>query len=155
MGKIKDLRGQRFGRLTVPKGAKPVMRHGHAYWPVICDCSLQLCPSPVRGTRLQNGNTVSCGCQRADPEVRSEARRRPLEDDHYDDGLQQLRDHAEACREAAMEAGDPVPASVESIRPNARPAAVPLDGLDRAIYGDDAASEVPPDTSTEAQRRPR
>jgi hypothetical protein len=101
MGKIKDMRGQRFGRLTVPKDAEPVMRHGHANWPVICD--LHGLQPPVRGSKLRDGSTVSCGCWRADSEVRSRARRGPSEDEHYDDGLEAQRADYEAQRERAME----------------------------------------------------
>ena len=153
MGKIKDLRGRRFGRLTVPNDAKPVMRHGHAYWPVLCDCCLQLCP-PVRGTRLRNKNTVSCGCWRADSEVRSQARRGPLSDDHYDDALEAGRLDAEAYREAALQPGD-LGTSGEFVKPDMRPAAPaepPLDDIDRAIFGDEGAPAVPPTAPKESPK---
>jgi len=72
MGKVRDLRGQRFGRLKVPPDAEPEMRGRHAYWPVECACG-----GPrkwVRGSKLRDGSTRSCGCQRADSGVRSRAR---------------------------------------------------------------------------------
>lgn len=58
---LKDLTGQRFGRLMVlhrdetkPKG------HGHkAYWICQCDCGNIV---SVVGTNLRNGMTQSCGC---------------------------------------------------------------------------------------------
>lgn len=58
---LKDMTGQRFGRLTVlhrdeskPKG------HGHkAYWVCRCDCGNMV---SVVGTNLRNGTTQSCGC---------------------------------------------------------------------------------------------
>ena len=77
MGVIKNLRGRRFGRLKVPETAEPVVRGGHAYWPVICDCGAH---DLVRGTKLREGRIKSCGCLRADPEVRRAARRGPEDD---------------------------------------------------------------------------
>lgn len=62
MGKIIDLEGQTFGRLTVvkqgdyyisPKGAK-VKR-----WVCECECGNTV---QVNTTQLRNGNTKSCGC---------------------------------------------------------------------------------------------
>lgn len=58
---LKDLTGQRFGRLVVlhrdeakPKG------HGHkAYWICQCDCGNIV---SVVGTHLRSGMTQSCGC---------------------------------------------------------------------------------------------
>lgn len=58
---LKDITGQRFGRLVVlhrdedkPKG------HGHkAYWVCQCDCGNIV---SVVGTNLRNGKTQSCGC---------------------------------------------------------------------------------------------
>lgn len=143
MGKIKDMRGQRFGRLTVPKNAVPVMRQGHAYWPVICDCSLTLCP-PVRGSKLRDGSTVSCGCWRADSEVRSQARRGPLEDEHYDDGMEAQR----ACYEADLKEPEERPGRIsgEPTRENLHreaPAEQSRD-LDRASSGDDGDVGVLP-----------
>ena len=55
---------------------------------MICDCDGTR--KLVRGTKLRDGSTVSCGCERADPEVRSAARRGP-EYEHKDDALEALR----------------------------------------------------------------
>lgn len=55
---MKDLTGQRFGRLTV----EPVweIRKGHAYWLCRCDCGgVKI----VRGSHLKQGNVSSCGCK--------------------------------------------------------------------------------------------
>lgn len=71
MGKVTDLRGRVFGRLSIPATAEPQIRDGHAYWPCRCECGAQLW---VRGSKLQAGLVVSCGCQRADPEIRRAAR---------------------------------------------------------------------------------
>jgi len=69
--KINDLRGRRFGRLTVPPNAEPDLTDGHARWPCVCACGAR---TLVRGSKLVAGLTVSCGCHRADPAVRQAAR---------------------------------------------------------------------------------
>lgn len=62
MAKVKDLTGQKFGRLTVirkadyyisPKGQKQTQ------WLCECDCGKKLI---VRTTNLKSGNSKSCGC---------------------------------------------------------------------------------------------
>ena len=57
MPPLKDLTGQRFGRLTV------VMRNGtkngHAAWLCRCDCGKE---KTVRSCDLVNGKSTSCGC---------------------------------------------------------------------------------------------
>lgn len=52
---IVNLRGQRFGRLTVLEyaGSRPVT------WHVRCDCGKE---KTVRSSDLRSGKTVSCGC---------------------------------------------------------------------------------------------
>ena len=57
MGKVIDLRGQKFDRLTVIKYCG--VRNHVAYWLCKCDCGNTLM---VRGSSLRNGNTRSCGC---------------------------------------------------------------------------------------------
>lgn len=65
VGRAKDLRGQKFGRLTVvdrvekPEGLKGTQ----AYWLCKCDCGEE---SVVRGTNLVSGSTQSCGCLNAE-----------------------------------------------------------------------------------------
>lgn len=53
MGKIKDLAGQKFGRLTA------IEYLGKNKWLCKCECGNEV---EVRGTFLQNGHTQSCGC---------------------------------------------------------------------------------------------
>lgn len=55
----KDIKGQRFGMLTVVKrvGTDPVSRK--ALWKCKCDCGNF---TTVRSVDLTNGNTKSCGC---------------------------------------------------------------------------------------------
>lgn len=53
---IKDLTGQRFGRLRVTKLAFIKMQ---AFWECICDCGKKV---EVRGFLLRKGRTKSCGC---------------------------------------------------------------------------------------------
>ena len=66
--KINDLRGRRFGALTVTHFAKWKFRH--SYWCCKCDCG-NACQ--VEGTELVTGRQKSCGHMRADPEVRRAA----------------------------------------------------------------------------------
>lgn len=62
MGKLKDLTGQRFGRLVVIKrfGISP---KGEATWECLCDCGKTII-SP--SYNLRSGNTNSCGCLNSD-----------------------------------------------------------------------------------------
>lgn len=60
MGKLEDLIGQKFGRLTVIKRG-PNTKSGNAQWWCKCDCGnpeLTL----VAASRLKKGETKSCGC---------------------------------------------------------------------------------------------
>lgn len=57
MGKLIDLTGQRFGRLTVLERAWS--RKGQLFWRCKCDCG-RICD--VQGSSLRNGRTKSCGC---------------------------------------------------------------------------------------------
>lgn len=57
MGKINDLTGQRFGRLTVIK--LEGIRNKYAQWLCQCDCG----NTKIAATNvLRNGGTSSCGC---------------------------------------------------------------------------------------------
>ena len=60
MGKIKDLTGQRFGRLVVISYSH-VDKHGKACWNTVCDCGNV---SLVSSNNLCSGKTKSCGCLR-------------------------------------------------------------------------------------------
>ncbi len=53
MAKFKDITGQRFGRLVAIKYL------GNRYWLCACDCTNT---KSIRGNRLRNGTTKSCGC---------------------------------------------------------------------------------------------
>lgn len=57
MWKIKNLIGQRFGRLTVIEFAGT--KNSKAYWKCRCDCG-NICV--VRSSHLKDGSTQSCGC---------------------------------------------------------------------------------------------
>lgn len=61
MPKVIDMKGQKFGRLTV-LGRMGVML-GEAYWNCKCDCGTELA---VSGRRMRSGNTLSCGCLRSE-----------------------------------------------------------------------------------------
>ena len=60
MGKRIDLRGQKFGRLTVIELAYINKKQGK-YWYVKCDCKENTIFT-IRGSSLTSGNTNSCGC---------------------------------------------------------------------------------------------
>lgn len=62
MGKIKDISGRKFGRLTVIKYAYTDKRHT-AIWLCKCDCGNI---KEVRGDNLRNGTIQSCGCLQND-----------------------------------------------------------------------------------------
>lgn len=60
MGKIIDLTGQRFGKLTVKErdfSKKSADRS--IYWICLCDCGTE---KSINGRSLRTGNTKSCGC---------------------------------------------------------------------------------------------
>lgn len=59
MGKIKDMTGQRFGRLYVIAFDHLDEVNGLAYWRCICDCGKEVV---VRGNCLRTGESRSCGC---------------------------------------------------------------------------------------------
>jgi len=57
MPAIKDIAGQRFGRLTAIAAVEK--RHHRWYWRCQCDCGQE---TVVCGNDLRNGKTKSCGC---------------------------------------------------------------------------------------------
>lgn len=59
MGKSKDITGQRFGRLTVLRRAKP-NKWGQPRWTCLCDCGRQ---HAVYTGHLNSGDVSSCGCR--------------------------------------------------------------------------------------------
>ena len=64
MGKALDLKGQRFGRLTVVRVADKRARRGNTIW-WLCKCSCGKWTT-VRSDHLRFGCTKSCGCLRRD-----------------------------------------------------------------------------------------
>lgn len=58
MAKLKDLTGQRFGRLTVIERAENA-KCGRTMWNCKCDCGNEIC---VIGQNISSGRTKSCGC---------------------------------------------------------------------------------------------
>lgn len=57
MGKIKDLTGERFGRLVAERFVGIVSRHTR--WECLCDCGKRIV---AQKSNLLSGNTLSCGC---------------------------------------------------------------------------------------------
>ena len=62
MGKMRDMTGQIFGKLTVIDCAGKLDGRRY-YWNCQCECGNI---KPVLGSMLRNGNTKSCGCGRYD-----------------------------------------------------------------------------------------
>ena len=66
MGKVKNLIGQKFGKLTVVEqhGFTPKNKYGsrQAIWYCLCDCG-NYCE--VQHVYLSTGDTTSCGCMRS------------------------------------------------------------------------------------------
>lgn len=60
---IKDLTGQRFGRLTVVEKTDNTYQN-NTIWHCVCDCGNEI---DVIGRSLTSGNTKSCGCLNHDP----------------------------------------------------------------------------------------
>ncbi|TQI66244.1 hypothetical protein LY85_0905 [Clostridium sp. KNHs216] len=58
MSKVRDLSGQRFGRLLVLNRAENT-ESGQARWVCQCDCGNV---KTIRGTHLTTGKIISCGC---------------------------------------------------------------------------------------------
>ena len=54
---MKDLKGQKFGKLTVIEFSE--IRSKYAYWRCVCDCGRE---KIARGANLISGQTQSCGC---------------------------------------------------------------------------------------------
>jgi hypothetical protein len=67
MTKLKDLSGQRFGRLLVIERDSEGTRWGSARWRCQCDCGVLL---TVGSSLLLQGTTSSCGCLRRELGVR-------------------------------------------------------------------------------------
>ena len=60
MGRIKDLTGKRFGRLTAISVNKEISKQkGRTYWNCICDCGNT---KPIMAKHLKGGAIQSCGC---------------------------------------------------------------------------------------------
>ena len=62
VAKVKDISGQRFGRLVVAclSGSG---HHGEKVWECICDCGNK---AYATGSSLRSGKTKSCGCLHSD-----------------------------------------------------------------------------------------
>jgi hypothetical protein len=65
--RLNDITGQRFGKLTVLERAGSD-RNKQATWLCLCDCGKK---HVTRGRLLTRGDTTSCGCLRAPPDLTS------------------------------------------------------------------------------------
>lgn len=61
--KIKDISGQKFGKLTAIKIAEDKKNTKGIVWECQCDCGNTVY---VLGTLLRSGKTKSCGCSRTE-----------------------------------------------------------------------------------------
>ena len=60
MGKIKDLKGQRFGKLiAIEPTEKRALHGGYVIYKCLCDCGNYV---EVNSVELKSGHTNSCGC---------------------------------------------------------------------------------------------
>lgn len=73
MSRLIDLTGQQFGYLTVIKNIPLDGRVTYSKWLCRCICGNE---KEVRGNRLKNGETRSCGCKTY--ELRNEARNKSV-----------------------------------------------------------------------------
>lgn len=69
MSKLKDLRGQRFGRLVAVEYVLCTTRKPRGRWRCTCDCGGQ---TLVRSDCLVQGVTRSCGCMAREPAPRKQ-----------------------------------------------------------------------------------
>jgi len=70
---MKDLTGQRFGRLTVDSFHSKTARW-QTMWNCTCDCGVK---KVVRGAHLTHGKILSCGCYHADQTARHRMTKTP------------------------------------------------------------------------------
>lgn len=79
---IKDLSGQRFGRLVVVRDSGRRTKHRNVIFECLCDCGNA---TLVSGGSLTSGKVKSCGCYRVD--VAKEFRHDPTTHGHSDERL--------------------------------------------------------------------
>lgn len=72
MTALRDLTGEKFGRLLVVERYRGRIRNQHTAWVCTCDCG---CTHIVTGNNLVRLKVRSCGCARRDA---NRARRRRL-----------------------------------------------------------------------------
>ena len=63
MGKLIDLTGKTFGKLTVIEHCGKIKGNSEHYWKCQCECGNE---TLVKGSSLRSGNTKSCGCGKYD-----------------------------------------------------------------------------------------
>ena len=59
MAKIKDITGEKFGKLIAIKSIYPNDKFGNIRWLCKCECGKEII---TKGCALRSGNTKSCGC---------------------------------------------------------------------------------------------
>lgn len=76
MGKLIDLTGKKFGKLTVIERDFNYPDHKRAYWKCQCDCGNII---TTRGESLRTGHTVSCGCIKEDNKIKHQQEKKEKE----------------------------------------------------------------------------
>jgi hypothetical protein len=84
MGKLIDMIGQKYGRLTIVERAPNV--ETRANWHCVCDCGNK---TTVTGKKLRNGHTKSCGCYRAEVSAKEQGHKNKLSIESVKDKLLQ------------------------------------------------------------------
>ena len=79
MGKLVDLTGQKFGKLTVLR--REGCKGPYPAWRCKCDCGNE---TVVRGTSLKRGNTKSCGCLQHERKRLKPENKAIYKDDYYE-----------------------------------------------------------------------
>ena len=79
MGRLIDISGQKFGRLTVIE-ISGRSKNGTVKWSCKCDCGNE---QTVFGTNLRAGTTQSCGCLNKDMSSKSNSRHNMYETPTY------------------------------------------------------------------------
>ena len=73
--RVKDIVGQRFGRLVVQSFSH--MNNGYSYWDCLCDCGNS---KVVRAIYLKKGVTTSCGCLAKEILIQRNKNNSPIKD---------------------------------------------------------------------------
>lgn len=102
MGKLIDMIGQKYGRLTIVERASNV--ETRANWHCVCDCRNKV---TVTGKKLRNGHTKSCGCYRKEVSAKEQGYKNKLSEEIIvnrlkENGYELLSDYVRSDARATM-----------------------------------------------------